>query len=162
MSYWTKFKEDFKKGFNAERDRRAAYESSITQPNVLAPFEGTYVKWDGVDSLSLSSKDQPTLALKEVKLFRKVARAAKKTINEEMRILRMNQRVEKASWGPLGRGGGKVGMFIRAVQTDSRHAGRIQHEKAKLPIEIKKQMIEKILIGLDQFEVKLEQERLTA
>ena len=156
MSYWAKFKEDFKKGFNGD------YKKPTTQPIVLVPFEGTYVKWDGIDSLSLSSKDQPTLALKEVKLFRKVARAAKKTINEEMRVLRMNQRVEKAAWGPLGRGGGKLGTFIRVCQTSSRHTDRITHERAKLPIEVKKQMIEQILIGLDQFEIKLEQERLTA
>ena len=124
----------------------------------MQAFNGTYINWNGVDNLTMyeaTYKARPDLALKELKLFRKIARTEKKMVNEEIRVLRMNQRVEKVSWGPLGRGGGKLGFFVRTAQTISRHTDRVAHERTKLPLEAKKQIVEKILLGLDTFELML-------
>ena len=135
----------------------------------MQAFNGTYIKFTGTE-LSLNSPDgTASIAMEELKLFKKIAQMAKKEVNEQMRIIRAEATDRRATQGPasLGTGallfkGTKLGSFFRTAGTIDRANERRRDQAELAPYEAEKRVIEKVLIGVAQFEITLKKELLTA
>jgi DNA repair exonuclease SbcCD ATPase subunit len=111
---------------------------------------------DGQLRLRVTSIAEAKLAIKELKIKKKELGLLKREINAQQRELRATHTHNVRTQGPMMRGGGGFGKFIRAVQTASRHSDRSNLARSLAPLESEKLRIEKDISGFDSLILQLE------
>ena len=112
---------------------------------------------DGRILADINSVPQARQVIKELRLHKKQLNLQKRQINDQQRVIRSQYTHEVRQRGSKLRGGGKIGRFVRTVQTASRDARRAQLAHELAPLENQKRQIEAVKIAIDQAILRVEE-----
>lgn len=110
--------------------------------------------------LAYNSLSEAKLAIKELKLLKKDQSLKKKVINQEQKAIRANYTERVRTRGSKVRGGGKIGRFVRTVQTANRDGERAALARELRPLEDRRQVIEATLLTIDKALIMIESDIL--
>lgn len=104
----------------------------------------------------VTSIPEAKLKIKQLKLKKKELNLIKKEINQQQKQIRAEYTDAIRKQGSKFRGGGKIGKFIRNVQTFSRDAQRRALAEALEPLEQKKQIVQSSIHEIEYTILQLE------
>ena len=107
-------------------------------------------------SLSVNNLAEAKLAIKELRLIKKEMQIDKRRLADEIRVIRFDYSQSVKSRGPMMRGGGGFGRFIRGFQTLSRSGDRNSLASLLQPLETQKRAIDSNINQVDGAILQLE------
>jgi hypothetical protein len=116
----------------------------------LVNFDGSRI------SLSVNNVAEAKLAIKELRLIKKEMQIDKKRLAEDIKVIRFEYSQSVKSRGPMMRGGGGFGRFVRGFQTLSRSGDRHSLASKLQPLETQKTSIDSNINQIDGAILQLE------
>lgn len=99
---------------------------------------------------SYDSVAEARMAIKELRFRKKEFSLKKRELSAAMKAIRAQYSAEIRNRGGMVRGGGKVGRFVRVVQSASRDSRRAKLAADLAPFEREKFRVEAIINAIDQ------------